>query len=644
MLSSAASYDLIVVPAGTGTRAPPAPGSSSGSPSRPSAPGGNRLDLDPRLPSLTLSQGATLEINAGSTSIPIQDLAKYTYKWTLKNKATGQTVKTAEGQGVSLPLTTPDSLQLQVAVVDPVSRNNATGSSNLKVLPRPEGSDPLPIVVGNCGPFRWTPEQPTRLSCKNIEVQTADGEPVNVPVVWAWRVTKLQDQSITTAIGPTADFGELEVGDYVVEAALGVNGPPTSTNTIYFLSTYLIIRSGGSSAGGSSSGGTRSGSSRTSAGAGVRAGGGAASSTTTDGLEVGALKPNRKKQGSSSKQHLSKEQVQAAWRQALQAGKQKTPRQEQELVTVELAGFLGDADSTGTGAGAGASAAPGGESSDEGWQQWQREEAGDMGSAVEADTPAPSPLREQQQQQPPKPKAKRKQHLPPSPTAAAQEQLPEQSQSQQQQLHHPKPKRKQQPLPLPPEDAAPSADNPQQLLQQSDHGQQLLKPKRKRQSLPPADALQHGEAHGERQEQQAPVQLQQQPQPQQPRPKRKQQPAPVGSVQQAEQEQRQPQQQQQLQRVALHRAVTGPTLKPRLAATSAAAGGGDVRHVDGFGVAASASRPVLRPKMASTSADDASNAAASASTGRPALQPRMAAASSSSSSRRRSAGHADAAT
>ena len=447
MLTSSGQYDLIVVPAGTGTKKPPGPSTS------PS--GGARLDLDPRLPSLTLSQGATLEIDAGSTSIPIKDLAKYDYKWTLKNKATGQTVKTEEGQGVSLPLDNADSLQLQLSIIDPKSNLNSTGSSNLKVLPRPEGADPLPIISGRCGPFRSSPAVATKLTCRGrIEPQTADGEPADtVPLVWAWRVTKLRDQAITTSVGAIADFGELEVGDYVVEAALGVNGPPTSTNTIYFLSTYLIVRETGSNSGGSaagssgSSGGSNAGSNgRTPAitptrgstgGNGGNTGGSNGGSSSSSGgsnggssssssgsspseepdAEEGLSAESAQQFQSVQKQHpplksLTKQQLQAYWREQLEGGGK--PRNKQQLqaywrhqlqagqkrkqkqvsdywrqqvqqghrkespITVELAAFQGDPLYDYDGAPLEAYA-----SEDEGWQTWQQGDA--AGDAADAD-------------------------------------------------------------------------------------------------------------------------------------------------------------------------------------------------------------------------------------------------------------------
>jgi hypothetical protein len=333
VLTSTGSYDLRVRK--SGEAAPPArPPGSRPPAARPPASGGGSgggedggdggggggggsggsagLDLDLRLPSLTLSQGATLEIDAGSTGIPVRDLGKYTYKWVLRNKATGQTVTTQEGQSISLPLTNADSLQLQLVVTDPGSDATATGSSNLKVLPRPEGADPLPVVAGSCGPFRSSPGATTKLTCSGkISTQASDGEPSNTPTVWAWRITRLRDQSITTAVGSSADFGRLEEGSYVVEAAVGASGPPTSTNTIYFLSSYLTVSS---SSGGSSGGSSKTpakvpaGSKPATRGSGGAAGG-APAKTTARLQSVGG--------GAGSQQHKKQQQAKAKKQQQL---------------------------------------------------------------------------------------------------------------------------------------------------------------------------------------------------------------------------------------------------------------------------------------------------------------------------------------
>jgi hypothetical protein len=419
MLTSSATYDLIVVPAGKGTKKPPPkattprpPSTDDGSSDSGSGSSSDRLDLDPRLSSLTLSQGATLEIDAGSTSIPIRDLRKYSYKWALKAKATGQTVTTEEGQSVSLPLNDADSLQLQLTVTDKASGLTATGNSNLKVLPRPEGADPLPVVSGRCGPFTASPSTATKLTCRGkIQTLTADGEPSNDPVVWAWRVTKLKDQSITTAVGPTADFGELEEGEYVVEAALGVKGPPTSTNTIYFLSSYLTVRAGASSSNG---GGSSSGSGGSTGGTGsskkasapARAGSedAAAEDVPTDadsagGLletEPGANAPNQtqKKKG-AAKLTPEQQQFNQYWRQQLQKGKSK----QEPSIVVELQAnpYSGAGPDSGSDAGPDA----GSDAGDAGWQRWQQGQVDDNpGRAVElVESPAAADDSSHQQQQ-----------------------------------------------------------------------------------------------------------------------------------------------------------------------------------------------------------------------------------------------------
>jgi hypothetical protein len=44
-----------------------------------------------------------------------------------------------------------------------------------------------------------------------------------------------------TKVGSPAYLGQQAEGRYVVEAAVGVGGPPTSSNTVYFLYSYLQV-------------------------------------------------------------------------------------------------------------------------------------------------------------------------------------------------------------------------------------------------------------------------------------------------------------------------------------------------------------------------------------------------------------------
>uniref|UniRef100_A0A383WLE3 PKD domain-containing protein n=1 Tax=Tetradesmus obliquus TaxID=3088 RepID=A0A383WLE3_TETOB len=273
-LTATGTYQLKVnKPAGSGSSSSksPAPGSSLPKPTLPPTGGSSSSSdvLPPQvivqLPSLTLAQGAVLEVDAAAAGVPIKDLALYSYKWTLSNKASGQTIATQSGQHVRLPLATADSLQLELAVARKTGGGPAAiGQANLKVLPRAAGSAVLPAVYGSCGPFRSTPTANVSLACPGLaaKVGGSSGKLFTGKLVWAWRVTRVEDSRITTKVGSPANLGQQAVGKYLVEAAVGVGGPPTSSNTVYFLYSYMqvAVAAAAAPAGGSSSGSSGGGS------------------------------------------------------------------------------------------------------------------------------------------------------------------------------------------------------------------------------------------------------------------------------------------------------------------------------------------------------------------------------------------------
>eukprot|EP00775_Hariotina_reticulata_P011235 gene11235-11384_t len=234
-LTATGSYQLRVL----GSPGSPAPG-----PKPP--PGPPPLVLDLRLPSLALAQGCLLQIHAGSTGVPIRWIGNYTYSWRLLDKASGQVVIRKAGADVQMRLSEAGSFQLELKVADPTSSATATAVSNLKVLPLPSGSAALPTMAGTCGPFASVFTSSTLLTCPDSKVASASNaaRPAadkNLQLVWAWRLTQLGGEGkLYTKVGATADFGKLPQGGYVVESAVGAGGPPTSTATIYFLSSYLV--------------------------------------------------------------------------------------------------------------------------------------------------------------------------------------------------------------------------------------------------------------------------------------------------------------------------------------------------------------------------------------------------------------------
>jgi hypothetical protein len=112
----------------------------------------------------------------------------------------------------------------------------------MQVFPRPEQGTALPKVTGKCPPFKSNPDGDTWLGCPDITVTGDDGRPTPAAnLTWAWRITRADNQRIQTSLGPFPNFGKLAEANFIVEAAVGYNGPPTSTNTIYFLSSYLVV-------------------------------------------------------------------------------------------------------------------------------------------------------------------------------------------------------------------------------------------------------------------------------------------------------------------------------------------------------------------------------------------------------------------
>ena len=133
-------------------------------------------------------------------------------------------------------------MQRRLNVTEPTTPASPTGTSNLKVIPRAEEQPPLPTMSGSCAPFKSNPNSDTILSCPNLKPVNADGKPSTDEFIWAWRITRTgENQRITTQLGKTPNFGKLPEANFIVAAAVGWKGPPTSSNTIPFLSSYLVV-------------------------------------------------------------------------------------------------------------------------------------------------------------------------------------------------------------------------------------------------------------------------------------------------------------------------------------------------------------------------------------------------------------------
>jgi hypothetical protein len=179
------------------------PGAAPAPPAGPSLP-------PLRLPSLTLSQGATVVLDAGATGIPPAQRGGYTYSWSLSQKASGNRVASSDQAVARFNLTDADAYQLQFKATDTTSGAAATATSNVRATPRQPTQPPLPkVAVGStCGPFTSPSASETKLSCPNLNIVSG---PTNQPysnTTFAWRVTNVKTGSVKTGIGKEFNVGK----------------------------------------------------------------------------------------------------------------------------------------------------------------------------------------------------------------------------------------------------------------------------------------------------------------------------------------------------------------------------------------------------------------------------------------------------
>ena len=187
-------------------RVQPAGGGAGGASPPPPDEGGLSL----RLPSLTLGAGSNVVLNAGATGVPLDELADYTYTWTLTQKATGSRVDGQSGPTARFSLARPDTYQLQLQAAPKAGGGGGGGSgggtatSNVRVLAR--SGPPLPVLAAGskCGPFTSPAGGDVRLACPDLKVTDDKGAPYT-NVTFAWRVTNIDSGAVKTGIG--REFG-----------------------------------------------------------------------------------------------------------------------------------------------------------------------------------------------------------------------------------------------------------------------------------------------------------------------------------------------------------------------------------------------------------------------------------------------------
>jgi hypothetical protein len=265
--------------------------------SQGSAPPGPDSGLSLRLPSLTLSAGSSIVLDAGATGIPPPDRGNFTYSWALSQKASGTRMDSAADAVARFNLTKADSYQLQLQATDKKTGAISSATSNVRVLARADPQLPLLATGGKCGPFTSGANADTKISCPDLKVVATDGTTPYTDLTYAWRVTNIKTGAVKTGIGREFNAGRcvhwclswgacwdwyrfgcrgaalcpadlfvtsllvlhpysadqlqcavqsnhhrLTEGDYVVELAVGAFGQsPKSENTLLFLSTTLLV-------------------------------------------------------------------------------------------------------------------------------------------------------------------------------------------------------------------------------------------------------------------------------------------------------------------------------------------------------------------------------------------------------------------
>ena len=217
-------------------------GGAGGSEALPPFPPNLKLPL--RLPVLTVAQGTLLEVDAASAGVPLADISKYTYDWTLQNSAT-KAVKTTQNntQKFKYVLKEAGQYDLTLSVREKATSGGKQRRVTSVVKTLPASGLPSLTAQSSCGPFTSSSTQDTQLSCPQISATGPNSDKLQ----YAWRVGNIKTATIKTAgPTPTPNFGKLDLGVYVVEVAIGAKGLPQSSNTIYFLSSVLqVMGSGG---------------------------------------------------------------------------------------------------------------------------------------------------------------------------------------------------------------------------------------------------------------------------------------------------------------------------------------------------------------------------------------------------------------
>jgi hypothetical protein len=238
---------------------------------------GSKLAAVPKLPSLTFYQGATLDVDAAASGLfdlsaaGWQDqLAGSACVWTLEGPRAGGAKVYGCGAPARFKLAAPGTFELVLEVTPGGGGKVARASSAITVVAKPLWSDyytaasPEGFAAGRCGQgyFSGAEFAPLALSCGGVGLPKGWGAEQGLDAAagpqrqlsFSWRLTPLTPRAAaahkaplarSSAGGAAAAFGAAAPGVYravVVGAAGGAGGGSTSSvNTVYYLSTLLIV-------------------------------------------------------------------------------------------------------------------------------------------------------------------------------------------------------------------------------------------------------------------------------------------------------------------------------------------------------------------------------------------------------------------
>lgn len=219
----------------SGSRLPAPPMPPSGSSSSSSAAGTASIK---KVPTVTLPQGAVMDLDAAAFNILPSTAKLDSYVWELKQKSTGEQVATVYGRLGRFELSVVDAYDLKLTAYDTNGKEYTSSGSVKVVAPVPASPqlDPGVGFSGKCGPFTAKQYTSVTLSCPLLTVTGTES-----PLTYSWTLIT-PSGAVKAKTGAKGSFVGLGPGHYRVELAVGLNGALATQNTAYFLVTYLKVQ------------------------------------------------------------------------------------------------------------------------------------------------------------------------------------------------------------------------------------------------------------------------------------------------------------------------------------------------------------------------------------------------------------------